>query len=147
MPKPPLPPEVDALLRKANPAVIATVRADGSPHTAVTWYDWDGERLLVNMDASRLRLKNMRRDPRVSLTVTDGLDWYRQVTILGRVNEIRDDPEFKDIDRLCLRYTRRQFNNRLRARISALIDPERWYGWEGSSHWPPPRSPSSAPTR
>ena len=53
MPKPPLPPEVDALLRKANPAVIATVRADGSPHTAATWYDWDGERLLVNMDASR----------------------------------------------------------------------------------------------
>jgi PPOX class probable F420-dependent enzyme len=137
VPKPPLPPEVDALLRKANPAVIATVRPDGSPHTAVTWYDWDGERLLVNMDASRLRLKNMRHDPHVSLTVMDGHDWYRQVTILGRVDEIRDDPEFKDIDRLCLRYTRRQFNNRLRARISALIEPERWYGWEGSGHWPP----------
>jgi PPOX class probable F420-dependent enzyme len=134
----PLPPEVDELLRKANPAVIATIRADGSPHTAATWYDWDGERLLVNMDASRLRLKNMRRDPRVSLTVMNGLDWYRHVTVFGRVDEIRDDPEFKDIDRLCLRYTRRQFGNRLRARISASIEPERWYGWEGSTHWPPP---------
>ena len=80
MPKPPLPPEVDALLRKANPAVIATLRQDGSPHTAATWYDWDGERLLVNMDASRLRLKNMRRDPRVAVTVMLGSDWYRQVT-------------------------------------------------------------------
>jgi PPOX class probable F420-dependent enzyme len=116
--------------------VIGTLRKDGSPHTAATWYDWDGERVLVNMDAARLRLKNMRRDPRVSLTVLDGAGWYRQVTLLGRVVEIRDDAEFEDINRLSLRYTRRQFTNRLRARISALIQPERWYGWEGSAHWP-----------
>jgi PPOX class probable F420-dependent enzyme len=137
MPKPPLPPEVDQLLRKANPAVIATLRHDGSPHTAVTWYDWDGEHVLVNMDAARARLKHMRRDPRVSVTVIDSESWYRQLTIFGRVVEIRDDPQFADIDRLCLRYTRRQFHNRLRARISALIEPLGWYGWEGSTPWPP----------
>jgi PPOX class probable F420-dependent enzyme len=136
MPKLPLPAEVDALLRRANPAVIATLRRDGAPHTAVTWYDWDGARVLVNMDASRLRLKHMRRDPRVTVTVMDGTDWYRQVTLFGRVAQIRDDPQFEDIDRLSLRYTRRQFGNRLRARISALIEPERWYGWEGSTYWP-----------
>jgi PPOX class probable F420-dependent enzyme len=136
VPKPPLPPEVDALLRKANPAVIATLRPDGSPHTAVTWYDWDGALLLVNMDATRVRLQYMRRDPRVSVTVMDGADWYRQVTVFGRVAEIRDDPEFKDIDRLSLRYTRRPFRNRLRTRVSALIEPESWYGWAGSGHWP-----------
>ena len=124
------------MFRKANPAVIGTLRADGSPHTAVTWYDWDGERVLVNMDSTRLRLKNLRRDPRASLTVVDGESWYRQVTLLGRAVEIRDDPEFKDIDRLSLRYTRRQFNNRLRTRISALIEPESWYGWDGSGFWP-----------
>ena len=77
MPKLPLPPEVDRLLRKANPAVIATLRQDGSPHTAVTWYDWDGERMLVNIDSTRIRLKHMRRDPRVSVTVMDGAAWYR----------------------------------------------------------------------
>jgi len=136
MPKLPLPPEVDELLRRPNPAVIATLKSDGSPHTAATWYDWDGERLLVNMGATRLRLKNMRRDPHVALTVLDGASWYRQVTLLGHVMEIRDDAQFEDIDRLSLRYTRRQFGNRLRARISALIEPDRWYGWSGSSHWP-----------
>ena len=136
MPKLPLPAEADALLRRANPAVIATLMPDGRPHTAVTWYDWDGERILVNMDASRLRLRNMRHDPRVSVTVMDGPDWYRQLTVFGRVVEIRDDADFADIDRLSLRYTRRTFRNRLRARISALIEPERWYGWEGSAHWP-----------
>jgi PPOX class probable F420-dependent enzyme len=136
VPKLPLPPEAGELLRKANPAVIATLLADGSPHTAATWYDWDCELLLVNMAATRLRLKNMRRDPRVSLTVLDASSWYRQLTLFGRVVEIRDDSQFEDIDRLCLRYTRRQFHNRLRARISALIKPEGWYGWEGSAHWP-----------
>jgi PPOX class probable F420-dependent enzyme len=136
MPGLPLPPEADALLRRANPAVIATLRRDGSPHTAVTWYDWDGERILVNMDASRLRLANIRSDPRVSVTVMDGPDWYRQLTLFGRVDEIRDDDEFADINRLSLRYTRREFRNRSRPRVSALIAPERWYGWEGSSHWP-----------
>jgi hypothetical protein len=89
------------------------------------------------MDATRARLKHMRRDPRVSLTVMDSESWYRQLTIFGRVDEIRDDPEFKDIDRLSLRYTRRQHHNRLRARISALIEPVGWYGWEGSTPWPP----------
>ena len=136
MPRLPLPPEADALLRRANPAVIATLRRDGSPHTAVTWYDWDGERFLVNMDASRLRLGNIRSDPRVSVTVLDGPDWYRQLTLFGRVDEIRDDDEFADINRLSLRYTRREFRNRSRPRVSALIAPERWYGWEGSGHWP-----------
>jgi PPOX class probable F420-dependent enzyme len=136
MPKPPLPPEVDALLRKANPAVIATIRADGSPHTAATWYDWDGERLLVNMDAARLRLKNMRRDPRVSLTVMLGSDWYRQVTVSRHA---RRDPRRSGVQGhrpALLRYTRRQFQNRLRARSAPVIEPDSWYGWEGSTYWP-----------
>ena len=136
MPKPPLPPEADALLRRPNPAVIATLLGSGAPHTAATWYDWNGERILVNMDASRLRLKNMRADPRVSLTVFDGGDWYRHLTVLGRIDEIRDDPDLADIDRLALHYTRRAFRNREAVRLSALIVPDRWYGWEGSTFWP-----------
>lgn len=136
MPKLPLPPEADALLRRPNPAVIATLLGGGAPHTAATWYEWDGERILVNMDASRLRLRNMRDDPRVSLTVFDGGDWYRHLTLLGRVDEMREDGDLADIDRLALHYTRQPFRNRRAERISALIEPERWYGWEGSGFWP-----------
>jgi PPOX class probable F420-dependent enzyme len=136
VPKPPLPPEIDALLRKANPAVIATVRRDGSPHTAVTWYDWDGERLLVNMAATRVRLKHVQRDPRVSLTVLDSQSWYRQVTVFGRVVEIYDDADLADIDRLSLRYTRNPYRNRKDARVSAWIEVEGWYGWQNAAAWP-----------
>ena len=136
MPKPPLPPEADELLRRANPAVIATLRAGGSPHTAATWYDWDGARLLVNMDRSRLRVANMRRDPHVSLTVLDAESWYRQLTLLGRVVDITDDAELADIDRLALRYTAQPFRNRARESVSAWIELDSWYGWENASPWP-----------
>ena len=77
----------------------------------------------------------MRRDPRVSITVMDGPDWYRQLTIFGRVTRSATTPSSRTSTG-CLRYTRRSFSNRLRARISALILPERWYGWEGSGYWP-----------
>lgn len=57
MPRTPVPPDVDEFLSRPNPATIATLRPDGSPHSAATWYDWDGGRVLVNMDATRLRLE------------------------------------------------------------------------------------------
>jgi PPOX class probable F420-dependent enzyme len=136
MPKLPLPPEADQLLRKANPAVIATLRKDGSPHTAVTWYEWDGQRVLVNMGSTRVRLHHMRRDPRVSITVLDAETWYRQVTVFGRVVEIREDTDHADIDRLALRYTRKPFGRRAQQRFSAEIELDRWYGWEGAGPWP-----------
>src|SRR4051812_46937470 len=90
MPKPPLPDELLEMLAKPNPSVIATLRRDGSPVTTATWYLWDDGRVLVNMDYSRRRLAHMRRDPRVSITVLDD-DWYRHVSLLGRVVRLEDD--------------------------------------------------------
>jgi PPOX class probable F420-dependent enzyme len=114
-------------LEEPNAAVIATVRSDGTPYTAATWYDWDEGRVLVNMDYERLRLSHMRRDPRVSITVLDIGDWYRAITVLGRVVEIRDDDGLRDIDRLSERYRGEPYRNRERKRVTALIEPERWH--------------------
>ena len=136
MPKLPLPREAEELLSKANPAIIGTLRADGSPHTAVTWYLCDGDRVLVNMAATRVRLKHIQRDPRVSLTVMDSQSWYRQVTVFGRVAEIYNDKDLADIDRLSLRYTREPYRNRKDARVSAWVELDGWYGWENASAWP-----------
>ena len=69
MSKPPLPQAAVEMLAKPNPAVIATLRPDGQPVTAATWYLWDDGRILVNMDEGRKRLQHMRNDPRVTLTV------------------------------------------------------------------------------
>ena len=56
VPRVPVPPEVDAFLAQPNPAVVATIRPDGTPHTAATWYDWEDGRVLLNMAESRPRL-------------------------------------------------------------------------------------------
>jgi PPOX class probable F420-dependent enzyme len=129
MPRPPVPPEIDEFLRKPNPAVIATLRPDGSPHTAATWYDWEDGLVLVNMEDSRLRLRFMRHDPRVALTALAAESWYAHVSVIGRVVRLEDDPELADIDRLALRYTGKPFRRRESSRVSAWIEPERWHAW------------------
>ncbi|MER5294596.1 PPOX class F420-dependent oxidoreductase [Streptomyces pharetrae] len=130
MSKPPLPPEAHELLTRANPCVMATVRSDGAPVSTATWYLWEGDRrVLVNLDAGRVRLKHLRRDPRVTLTVLAEDDWYTHVTLIGRVIEMYDDEGLADIDRLAVHYTGKPYPERVRPRVSAWIEVERWHGW------------------
>jgi PPOX class probable F420-dependent enzyme len=136
VPQVPVPDEVDDFLAAPNPAVVATVRPDGSPHTAPTWYDWEAGRVLLNMETTRLRLAFLRRDPRAALTVLDDGSWYRHVSLIGRVVSIADDPDLADIDRLARRYTGEAFRNRTAKRVSAWLEPERWHGWSASGRWP-----------
>ncbi|WP_320773616.1 PPOX class F420-dependent oxidoreductase [Streptomyces sp. CRN 30] len=129
MSKPPLPEAAVAQLKKPNPAVIATVRSDGHPVSTATWYLWDDGRVLINMDEGRKRLDHLRKDPRVTLTVLDSEDWYTHVTLIGRVVEMREDPDLTDIDRLSRHYLDQPYAQRDRARVSAWIEIERWHGW------------------
>ena len=131
MPRVPVPPDVDEFLRLPNPAIVATLRPDGSPHSVPTWYDWEDGRVLLNMEDSRLRLGYLRRDPRASLTVLgSGEDgWYSHVSLLGQVVSIIDDESLEDIDRLALRYTGKPFRTRDKPRVSAWFKPQRWHGW------------------
>ena len=127
MPLAPLPDELVEFLKRPHAAVISTVRSDGAPYSAATWYDWADGRILVNMDFERLRLSHMRRDPRVAVTVLDIADWYRAVTVLGRVVELRNDELLADIDRLSVRYRGGPYWNRERDRVTALVEPQRWH--------------------
>jgi PPOX class probable F420-dependent enzyme len=129
MPKPPLPSELQELLAGPNPAVIATVRPDGRPHSVPTWYEWQDGRVLVNMDRSRSRLAHIQRNPRVALTIMPSGDWYSHVSILGDVVEIRDDPDLADIDRLAERYAGRPHGDRERDSVTAIIEPVVWSAW------------------
>jgi PPOX class probable F420-dependent enzyme len=129
VPSPPLPPEAVAMLRRPNPCVIATLRPDGTPVSTATWYLWDEDRVLVNMDESRRRLAYLRDDPRVTLTVLDGQDWYTHVSLIGRVTRIGEDTDLADIDRLARHYTGKSYPVRDRRRVSAWIDVDRWHGW------------------
>ena len=130
MPAAPVPPEIEAFLREPNPAVVATLRADGSPHSVATWYDWVDGLILLNMDETRVRLGHLRRDPRLSLTVLDKDSWYSHVSLTGVAERLVDDPDLVDIDRLALRYQGNPFRNRAGKRVSAWVRVERWNRWD-----------------
>ncbi len=91
--------------------------------------------MLVNMDEGRKRLAHLRKDPRVSITVLGGDDWYRHVTLLGRVVSIDPDPELDSIDRLSRHYTGERYRQRERGRVSAWIEVESWHSWAGGQPW------------
>jgi len=125
-----MPDHVRELLRQPNPAVMATVAPDGRPVTVATWYllEDDG-RVLLGLDATRARLKHMRNDPRISLTVLAADDWYTHVSLQGRVIELYSDEGLANIDRISRHYTGAAYPRRDRARVGARILVERWHGW------------------
>jgi len=129
MPTPPLPDQLRELLARPNPAVMAAVRPDGYPVTVATWYVFEDDRILVNLDESRKRLDHLRRDPRVSLTVLAADDWYTHVSLQGRVGPITEDVGLQEIDRLSTHYTGQPYPNRESPRVAVRLEVERWHAW------------------
>jgi len=91
-----------AFLNEKRFAVLATINSNGTPQLTTMWYLLEGDTIVMNTKAGRIKERNMRRDPRIAICVEDG---YNYVTISGTV-EMIDDPEIaqRDIYRLAVRY-------------------------------------------
>ena len=91
-----------AFLNEKRFAVLATINSDDTPQLTTMWYLLEGNTIVMNTKAGRIKERNMRRDPRIAICVEDG---YNYVTISGTV-EMIDDPEIahRDIYRLAVRY-------------------------------------------
>ena len=87
-----------------NFATIATLMPDGSPQATVVWIDTDGEHILFNTAEGRVKTENLRRDPRVAISVFNSDRPYENVTIRGRVVEFSHDGADDNIDRLAKKY-------------------------------------------
>ena len=79
-----------AIIDDVNPAVLATINPDGSPQTSVVWVGRDGDDLLISSAAGRRKDKNLRRDPRASLTMYDKDDPLQYIEIRGTVTVTED---------------------------------------------------------
>ncbi|MEQ9619283.1 MAG: PPOX class F420-dependent oxidoreductase [Deltaproteobacteria bacterium] len=80
------------LLTGTKTGKLATVRKDGRPHVVPIWYDLDGETLIFSTGGDSVKADNMRRDPRVCLTVDDQTPPYSYVMIEGTVS-FSEDPD------------------------------------------------------
>jgi PPOX class probable F420-dependent enzyme len=63
-----LSPELRQLIESAPMAHLSTVNADGSPQVTVIWIGLDGDGIVSTHMRDNVKLRNMRRDPRVALS-------------------------------------------------------------------------------
>lgn len=92
------------LLEKAGFAHIATLGPKGEPQVSPVWYDWDGSHVLISHTKERQKYPNVKREPRVALSICDPENPYRYLEIRGPVEEIKDDPEKTLIHKLAKKY-------------------------------------------
>ena len=79
------------LFKKKAFGSLSTLMPDGSPQTNPVWVDYQNGEVWVNSAVGRLKDKNMKRDPRVSVAVIDPDNPYRFLEMRGRVREITQE--------------------------------------------------------
>ena len=122
------------LLEEKNFCLVATIRKDGTPHVVPTWIDVDDGRILLNSAEGRVWPENLRRDPRVTLTVFDHENPYEYVSIRGRLTEDTHDGADEHIDKLAMKYMGKEtypFRKEGEQRVIFQIDPERVHHYGG----------------
>lgn len=80
-----LPEPVRELVDGKNFATVATLDADGGPQTSVVWVGLDDGDLVFSATEDRLKVRNLRRDPRASVSITDAENPYRHTQLRGTV--------------------------------------------------------------
>ena len=113
------------LLRRPNLAIVGTIRSDGTPQLTPTWVDTDGEHVFVNTAEGRWKTRNLRRDPRISVTVVDRDDPYDWVSVTGTAELTREGAE-EHIHKLSHKYRGKDYDKpKDPQRILVRITPER----------------------
>src|SRR3954471_5666766 len=79
-----LDPQTRKLAEAPNFAHMATSMKDGSPQSAALWVGVEGERLVFYKEADSLALRNLRRDPRLSVSIAAQDDPYESCQLRGR---------------------------------------------------------------
>jgi PPOX class probable F420-dependent enzyme len=116
--------DVAHLVDDVNYAHIATLLPDGSPHSVPVWIDREGDRIAVLTGPTSRKARNVARDPRVAISISDHAQPYATALIRGRVTEVLDgDAAWRVIDRISHKYTGKPYPLRS-DRVVLLIEPE-----------------------
>jgi PPOX class probable F420-dependent enzyme len=108
-----LPEGLIALLRQPSPCFLTTLMPDGSPQLTQTWVDTDGAHVIINSVQGSQKVRNIERDPRVAVGVSDPSNPSRYYAIRGRVVNVTTEGGAEHIETLAQRY---------------LGGPYPWYG-------------------
>jgi PPOX class probable F420-dependent enzyme len=123
-----LPDGLLALLRQASPCFISTSMRDGSPQLTQTWVDTDGSHILINTVDGFQKVKNIRRDPRVAVAVSDPANPSRYYSVRGEVVSLTTKGAAEHIEQLAQRYLGTPYpwyGGRDQTRLLLTIEPYR----------------------
>ena len=118
---------IDLFMGK-NLVFVATIMKDGSPQLSPVWANYEDGHILINTAEGRVKHKNVKRDPRVAVSVVSKNNPLDMTTIRGRVQEIIPDYEYQHADRLTKQYMgidHYPFKTSDEKRIILKIKPER----------------------
>ncbi len=116
--------EAIEIIEGKNFAYLATSMADGSPHVAPVWIDRNEDTLLINTVPGRLKQKNVSRDPRVTISITQEKNRYRHLFIRGKVIQQTKEGALDHINRLSKKYLGKDYPWDDKNRIVLRIKPE-----------------------
>ena len=108
-------------------ASLATLMPGGAPQVTPVWVDYDGRQVIVNTAEGRQKDQNLKRDGRVSLSITDPDNPYRYLEIRGRVSERTKNGADANIDKLAKKYLDKDkypFGHPGEVRVLFKITPE-----------------------
>jgi PPOX class probable F420-dependent enzyme len=114
-----------------NYLFVATVNPDGSPQVTPVWTDLEDGRIRFNTAVGRAKERNLRRDPRIGMSITARDDPWDKVDVRGRVVDFIEGEEAdRQIDDLSEKYTGQRpypWRNPDERRVIVVIEPERVY--------------------
>ena len=120
-----LDPDVRRVIDGTSIAHLATVLPDGAPHSVPVWIGTEGDHIVIITGPGSRKASNMRRDPRVAISLTPVDNPFEPVAVRGRVVEwIEGDAAWTVIDRISTKYTGGPYSRELE-RVVAVIEPER----------------------
>jgi PPOX class probable F420-dependent enzyme len=123
-----LPENVRALIDAPNIAHVATVLPDGAPHSVPVWIGSEGDRLAFLTSPNSRKARNLAREPRVAISITDRENPHTMARIRGRVTErLEGDAAWMIIDRLSHKYIGQPYPLRT-DRVVFLVQAERAWG-------------------
>ena len=120
-----LDPDVRRAVDSTALAHLATVLPDGSPHSIPLFIGSRGEQIVFLTGPQSIKYRNLRRDPRVALSMTMPGNQWEPVVIRGRVVEWLDGDEgWAVVDELSMKYLGQPYP-REQERVVGIIEPER----------------------
>ena len=131
------PEQIEAYLSKPHIADLATVRPDGSPHVAPVWFLYEDGVVKVLAETSSVKVKNLKNEPRVSVSIATDQQPYEYVIVNG-VAEVSGGDISDILRRISVHYQgpeegERYAEKTLRELVLCLITirPSKLIGWSG----------------